>query len=330
LKAIQIDRFGGPETLVRRELPTPTPRDGEVLVRLSHSGVNFMDIHTREGKYATSRTYPMTLPVTLGMEGAGTVAAVGAAVKDLKVGDRVAYCIVRGTYAQFAAVPAWQVVKVPEALSLEMAAASVFHGFTAHYLANDVGQLGPGVTCLVHAASGGIGQILVQLAKRSGARVFATTSTAAKAEVARARGADVAMFYEDGAFAERIREETGGRGVDVVFDSVGKATLRHSFRATRRRGLVVSYGTVSGTVKDLDPIELGEAGSLFLTRPRLADHLADAAMIQRRASELFAALIDGSLKIDIAARYTLDNVDEGLAALEERRTTGKPILVLGE
>jgi NADPH2:quinone reductase len=329
LKAIQIDRFGGPDTLVRRELPTPRPSPDQVLVRLSHSGVNFMDIHTREGKYATSRTYPMTLPVTLGMEGAGTIAAVGAAVKNLKVGDRVAYCIVRGTYAEFAAVPAWCVVKVPEALPLEMAAASVFHGFTAHYLANDVGRLGPGMTCLVHAASGGIGQILVQLAKRSGARVFATTSTAAKAEVARSRGADVAMFYDDGKFAERIREETDGRGVDVVFDSVGKATLRHSFRATRRKGLVVSYGTVSGTVKDLDPIELGEAGSLYLTRPRLADHLADAAMIQSRAHELFGALLDGSLRIDIAARYTLDNVDEGLAALEERRTTGKPILVIG-
>jgi NADPH2:quinone reductase len=218
---------------------------------------------------------------------------------------------------------------VPDALPLEMAAAATFHGLTAHYLAHDVGQLGPGRTCLVHAASGGIGQLLVQLAKRLGARVFATTSTAGKAEVARSRGADVALLYDGGRFADAVREATGGKGVDVVFDPLGSATLRDSLRATRKRGLVVNYGSVSGSVRDLDPIELGEAGSLFLTRPRLADHLDDAPTIRRRAAEIFDALLDGSLQIDIADRVTLDEIPRAMAALEERRIVGKPVLVLG-
>jgi NADPH:quinone reductase len=326
MKSIQIDRYGGPEVLVHRDIAIPIPKPDEVLVRIAWSGINFMDIHTREGKYANSRTYSVTLPCTLGMEGAGVVTAVGADVKDFGVGDRVAYCIVWGSYAECAAVPAWRAVTVPDPLPLEMAAAAMFHGCTAHYLVHDVARLTPGMTCLVHAASGGIGQILIQLAKREGARIFATTSTAAKADIAHSRGADVVMLYENGRFADRIREETNGRGVDVVFDAVGRTTLRDSFRATRRGGLVVNYGSVSGAVRDLDPIELGEAGSLFLTRPRLADHMLDAAMIRRRAQDIFDALLDGSLTIDIAARYTLDDVQKAHAALEERRLVGKPLL----
>ncbi len=328
MQSIQIDRYGGPEVLIRRRIPVPVAGPGEVLIRISHSGINFMDIHTREGKYAGSRTYPVTLPCTLGMEGAGQVVATGEGVTALQPGDRVAYCIVWGSYAEYAAVPAWRVVKVPAALPLAMAAAALFHGFTAHYLAHDVGHLAPGMTCLVHAASGGIGQILIQLARRCGARVYATTSTPEKAEVARTRGADQVVLYENGRFADAIREATGGHGVDVVFDSIGKATLRDSFRATRRRGLVVNYGTVSGPVRDLDPIELGEAGSLFLTRPRLADHLPDAQTIQRRADAIFGALLDGSLKIAIARQYSLDNVAEAHAALEARQMVGKPILAV--
>lgn len=328
MKSIQIDRYGGPEVLVHREIAVPVAKPGEVLIRLSHSGINFMDVHTREGKYAASRTYPVTLPCTLGMEGAGQVVTVGAGVNEFKPGDRVAYCIVWGSYAEFAAVPAWRAVKVPDALPLEMAAASLFHGITAHYLANDVGRLAPGMTCLVHAASGGIGQILIQLAKRLGARVLATTSTPEKAEIARARGADVALLYDNGRFADAVRDATGGRGVDVVFDPIGKTTLRDSLRAACRRGLVVNYGAVSGAVRDFDPLELGEAGSLFLTRPRLADHLLDAAMTRRRADDVFAALLDGSLTISIAGRYTLADVGQAHAALEERRMIGKPVLVI--
>ena len=330
MRSIQIDRYGGPEVIARRNIDIPAVKPGEVLIRISHAGINFMDIHTREGKYAASRTYTVTLPCTLGMEGAGHVVSVGAEVHSLQPGDRVAYCIVWRSYAEFAAVPAWRVVKVPDALPLELAAASLFHGLTAHYLVHDVGRLAHEMTCLVHAASGGIGQILIQLAKASGARVFATTSTAAKAEVARARGADVALLYDNGRFADAVRDATNGRGVDVVFDPIGQATLRDSLRATRCRGLVVNYGAVSGAVRDLDPLELGEAGSLFLTRPRLADHLPDAATIQRRATDIFTALLDGSLKIEIAGRYTLDNVEAAHAALEERRTVGKPVLVVRE
>ena len=328
MKAIQIDRYGGPDVLVRRDIAVPSPAPGEVLIRITHAGINFMDIHTRQGKYAASRTYRTTLPCTLGMEGAGEVAAVGAGVPDFRTGDRVAYCIVWGSYAQYACVPAWRVVKVPAALPLEMAAASLFHGFTAHYLVHDVAHLAPDTTCLVHAASGGIGQILIQLAKRLGARIFATTSTADKAQVARARGADSALLYDGGRFADAVRAATDGQGVDVVFDAIGQATLRDSFRATRKRGLVVNYGAVSGAVRDLDPLELGEAGSLFLTRPRLADHLPDAATIRRRADDIFTALLDGSLRIDIAGRYDLDTVEEAHAALEERRMVGKPVMVV--
>lgn len=329
MKCIQIDRYGGPEVMVRRDIAVPVPKADEVLVCVSHAGINFMDIHTREGKYANSQTYAVSLPCTLGMEGAGEIAAVGADVRDLAVGDRVAWCIVWGAYAEYATVPAWRCVKVPDALRLEMAVAALFHGLTAHYLANDVGRLAPGVTCLIHAASGGIGQILIQLAKRAGARVFATTSTAEKAAVARLRGADTALLYEDGRFANAVREATGGSGVDVVFDPIGAATLRDSLRATRKRGLVVNFGAVSGAVRDLDPLELGEAGSLFLTRPRLADHLPDAATTRRRAADIFAALLDGSLDVDIAGLYAFDQVEDALHALESRRMVGKPVLVIG-
>jgi NADPH2:quinone reductase len=326
MKTIQIHHYGGPEVLRRIDAPVPEAAPGSVLVRVHHAGINFMDIHTRQGKYEKSRTYPVRLPCTLGMEGAGEVVALGEGVTTHRIGDRVAWCIVWGSYAEYAVVPAWQAVKVPDAVPLDLAAASVFQGYTAHYLAHDVGQLSPGKTCLVHAASGGIGQVLIQLATRSGARVIATTSSAEKAAVARKRGADLVVLYDGGRFVEAVREATGGLGVDVVFDSIGKTSLRDSFRAARTRGLIINYGNVSGSVKDLDPLELGESGSLFLTRPRLADHLRSADEIQRRADDIFSALIDGSLKIGISGRYTLDNVEEAHAAYEERRMVGKPVL----
>lgn len=326
MKSIQIHQYGGPEVLQRLDIPVPAAAPGTLLVRVHHAGINFMDIHTRQGKYAQSRSYPVRLPCTLGMEGAGVVVAVGEGVTTHAAGDRVAWCIVWGSYAEYAVVPAWQAVKVPAAIPLDLAAVSVFQGFTAHYLAHDVGQLAPGLTCLIHAASGGIGQILIQLAKRSGARVIALTSSAEKAAVARQRGADLVLLYGDGAVAAAVRTATDGRGVDVVFDSIGKATLRESFRAARTRGLIVNYGNVSGSVTDLDPLELGESGSLYLTRPRLADHLRDAAEIGRRADAVFGALRDGSLNISIAGRYTLDNVEQAHAAYEERRMLGKPVL----
>ncbi len=217
MQAIQIDRYGGPEVIMRREVPVPVPGMGEVLIRLAWSGINFMDIHTRQGKYAGSRSYPQALPTTLGIEGAGTIEALSEGVTEFGVGDRVAYCLSWGSYAEFAVVPAWRVVPVPDELSLERAAASMFHGLTAHYLAYDLGRFGPGVTCLVHAASGGIGQLLVQLGARLGAKVFATTSTDDKAEIARRHGAAATFFYENGrlcqAGARRHGRTRSGRGV---------------------------------------------------------------------------------------------------------------------
>ncbi|WP_144143523.1 quinone oxidoreductase family protein [Paraburkholderia sp. BCC1884] len=329
MRAIQIHEYGGPEVLRRVDIDVPSPGPDEVLVRVVAAGINFMDVHTRQGKYRDSRTYPVRIPCTLGMEGAGEVVQVGANVTSCRKGDRVAWCISWGAYADYAVVPAARVARLPPDTGYDIAAAAIFQGSTAHYLLEDVARIGPGMTCLVHAASGGIGQLLVQLAKRRGAQVFATTSTLDKAATATARGADHVLLYENGAFADRIRELTNGRGVDVVFDAVGRTTLRDSFRATRVRGLVVNYGSVTGPMRDLDPYELGEAGSLFLTRPRLADHLADAATVQRRADDVFAAIRQGALRVEINGRYTLDNVEAAHAALEERRQSGKAVMDIG-
>ncbi|MFL9947631.1 quinone oxidoreductase [Paraburkholderia agricolaris] len=326
MRAIQIHEYGGPEVLRRVEIDVPEPSPGEVLVRVVTAGINFMDVHTRQGKYRDSRTYPVRIPCTLGMEGAGEVVEVGAGVTSCRKGDRVAWCIAWGAYAEYAVVPAARLAKLPDGVGYDIAAAAIFQGSTAHYLLEDVAHIGPGSTCLVHAASGGIGQLLVQLAKRRGAQVFATTSSPDKAALAKARGADHVLMYEDGAFADRIRELTQGKGVDVVFDAVGRTTLRDSFRATRTRGLVVNYGSVTGPMRDLDPYELGEAGSLFLTRPRLADHLADAQTVQRRADDIFDAIQQGALRVEINGRYTLDTVEAAHAALEERRQSGKAVM----
>ena len=329
MRAIQIHEYGGPEVLRRVEIDVPKPGPGEVLVRVVNAGINFMDVHTRQGKYRDSRTYPVRIPCTLGMEGAGELAAVGDGVTSLRAGDRVAWCISWGAYAEYAIVPAARVAKLPDAIAYDTAAAAIFQGSTAHYLLDDVAHIGAGSTCLVQAASGGIGQLLVQLAKRRGAEVFATTSSPEKAAIAKSRGADHVLMYENGAFADRVRELTQGRGVDVVFDAVGRTTLRDSFRATRKRGLVVNYGSVTGPIDDLDPYELGEAGSLFLTRPRLADHLADAQTVQRRADDIFDAILHGALRVEINGRYTLDNVEAAHAALEERRQSGKAVMDIG-
>jgi len=314
--------------LLRRDTQIPEPGPTDVLVHVAFAGINFMDIHTRQGKYARSKTYPVRLPCTLGMEGAGEVVKVGRDVTRVVPGDRVAWCISWGSYAEYACVPERLIAILPDAIGFDLAAASIFQGSTAHYLVNDVARLVPGSTCLVHAASGSIGQILVQLAKRLGAKVFATASSEPKREVARRLGADLTMPYDEGRFADAARAATGGRGVDVVFDSVGRVTLRDSFRAARVGGLIVNYGSVSGPVTDLDPIELGEAGSLFLTRPRLADHLADAETVQRRADDVFAALTDGTLAIPVSARYSLDNVESAHAAIENRQQIGKAVLEL--
>ena len=328
MKALVIDGYGGPEVMHLREIAVPEPGSGEVLVRVAYAGINFMDIHTRQGKYRVSRSYPVRAPCTLGMEGAGTVVAVGEGTRRVRVGDRVAWCIAWGSYATYACVPEHRLARLEPDMPFDLAAASIFQGSTAHYLVNDVARLGPGMTCLVHAAAGSIGQWLVQLATRRGAIVIATASSAEKRAIATDLGATAAFGYDEGGFADAVREATGGHGVDVVFDPVGRSTLRDSFRATRTRGLVVNYGNVSGSLTDLDPIELGEAGSLFLTRPRLTDHLVDAQTVQRRADELFEAVLRGGLQVPLdPRRYTLDDVHVAHERLEGRMQIGKPLLV---
>lgn len=327
MKAITIEQYGGPEVLQKRnDAPKPEVRAGHVLIKVACAGINFMDVHTRQGKYANSQTYCVPLPCTLGMEGSGEVVAFGEDVDDFSVGDRVAWCIAWGSYAEYILVPAALVATIPDDITYALAAASIFQGATAHYLIEDVARLKQGSTCLIHAAAGSIGQLLVQMAKRRGATVFATAGTAEKRAIAIERGADHAFDYSHGGFADQIREANGGNGVDVVFDSVGKTTLRDSFRACRKQGLIVNYGNVSGSLIDLDPIELGEAGSLFLTRPRLADHMADRKTVQRRADDVFSSLLDGSLRVEIESYYTLDNVEQAHARIEGREQIGKAIL----
>lgn len=326
MRAITIEAYGGPEVVqLRRDAPVPVPGAGEVLVQVICAGVNFMDIHTRQGKYADSRTYPVRIPCTLGMEGAGVVVATGPGVTHPVPGQRVAWCIAWGSFAQYAAIPARLAAVIPDAIAFDTAASAMFQGCTAHYLIHDVARLASDSTCLIHAASGSIGQILIQMARRIGAKVYATASTDDKRAVALRRGADAALPYDDGGFAARVCELTRGQGVDVVFDSLGKATLRDSMRATRTRGLVINYGNVSGSIKDLDPYELGEAGSLFLTRPRLADHMADAESVQRRADAVFGAILDGSLAIEITDRYAFEDIAQGHARIEAREQVGKAV-----
>lgn len=325
MKAITLQAYGGPEVAqLRHDVPKPAVTPGHVLIKVACAGINFMDIHTRQGKYAQSVTYPVRLPCTLGMEGAGVVVEVGPGVSHLAVGDRVAWCIAWGAYAEYANVPADNVAQIPSEITFDQAAAAMFQGCTAHYLIDDVARLQAGDTCLIHAASGSIGQLLVQMAIRLGATVFTTGSTAEKCAIALQRGAHQAWTYDG--FADRALAATVGRGVDVVFDSVGKTTLRDSFRACRTRGLIVNYGNVSGSLTDLDPIELGEAGSLFLTRPRLADHMADGATVQRRANAVFAAMLEGSLSVDIEGHYSLETVQQVHARIEARQQIGKAVL----
>lgn len=325
MKAITLQTYGGPDVAhLRHDVAKPQVTAGHVLVKVACAGINFMDIHTRQGKYAASVTYPVRLPCTLGMEGAGVVVEVGPGVSHLAVGDRVAWCIAWGAYAEYANVPADKVAQIPTAIGFDQAAAAMFQGCTAHYLIEDVARLQAGSSCLIHAASGSIGQLLVQMARRLGATVFTTGSSAEKCDIARQRGAHHAWTYDG--FADQVLQATQGRGVDVVFDSVGKTTLRESFRACRTRGLIVNYGNVSGSLTDLDPIELGEAGSLLLTRPRLADHMADGATVQRRANAVFAAMLEGSLSVEIEGHYRLETVQQVHARIEARQQIGKAVV----
>jgi NADPH2:quinone reductase len=322
--AIRIHETGGPEKLRAEEISVPAPGPGEVRFRVEAAGVNFIDTYKRSGLYA------VPLPHTLGQEAAGVVTAVGAGVTDFKTGDHVASAAVNGGYAAEATAPAAQTVRVPSGVTAQLAAAVLLQGMTAHYLACDTWALKPGDTALVHAAAGGVGLLLVQIARMRGARVFATVGADSKIALARAAGADE-VFNLNAAgpekFHEAARAFTGGRGVDVVYDGVGQATFEGSLASLRPRGLLASFGNASGPVPPFAPLLLSQRGSLFFTRPTLAHYVATPAELHRRAADLFAWIAEGSLKVRIGATFPLAQAAEAHRAIEGRATTGKVLLV---
>jgi NADPH:quinone reductase len=321
--AIRIYETGGPEKLRVDDVPIPVPGAGELRMRVEAVGLNFIDTYKRSG------LYPAKLPHVLGQEAAGVVTAVGAGVTEFNVGDHVASAAVNGAYAAEALAPAAQTVRVPEGVSSQVAAAVLVQGMTAHYLACDTWPLKGGETALVHAAAGGVGLLLVQIAKKRGARVFATVGTDAKAELARSAGADAVCVYSRENFAEAARAFTGGRGVDVVYDGVGKDTFEGSLACLRPRGLLASFGNASGAVPPFSPLILSQKGSLFLTRPTMAHYVATPAELRARSDDLFAWIAKGELKVRIGATFPLTAAAEAHRALEGRTTTGKVLLLPG-
>jgi NADPH2:quinone reductase len=323
MQAIRIHEYGGPEQCRLIEIELPAPGRREVAVKIEVAGLNFIDVHMRLGRYAKSDTYRNALPMTLGMEGAGTVQAVGEDVTDLRMGDRVAYCIVRGSFAQVAIVPADKLVKVPAGVEFGSAAALMLQGLTAHYLSHSAFPLQPGQTCLVHAAAGGVGGLLVQLAKLRGARVIGTVGSDEKAALARGHGCDHVVLYREQDFRQEVRRITEDEGVHVVYDSIGRLTIASSIRSLRRRGTVINYGGASGLVESIVPLELGEAGSVFFTRPHLADYIATPQELRARADELFGLAAAGKLRTTIDRTFPLAQTREAMDYLEAGKTRGK-------
>ena len=328
MKAIGVREFGEAGNLELMEMPRPEPGPGEVLVKVACAGVNFIDIYMRSGAYKRSDTYQTPLPMVLGMEGAGQIVALGQGVTSHRVGEVVAWCLSRGSYAEYAAVPAWRLVGVPPGVPMAVAAALMLQGMTAHYLTHSAYPLKKGDYCLVHAAAGGVGQLLVQLAKMRGAIVIATVGSKEKAEIANARGADYSIIYSQEDFQPLARDLTEGRGVDVVYDSVGKDTLSRSIRSLKRRGTCILFGGSSGMVDCVDPLELAEAGSVYFTRPHLADYLADREEIGMRAGDLFRAAAGGKLVVSIDREYPLEEARQAHEAMEGRRSRGKILLAV--
>lgn len=321
MKVIVVEQPGGPEQMRLVEWPKPAPGPGQALVKIAAAGVNFIDIYHRTGLYKVDP------PITLGMEAAGVVEAVGEGVSEVAPGDRVAYAMSRGAYAEYAVVPAWMLVKLPPALDFNSAAAVMLQGMTAHYLVYSTYPLNEGESCVIHAAAGGVGLLLVQMAKMRGARVFGTVSTEAKAELARQAGADEVIVYTKQDFLEVVRSATNGRGVDVVYDSVGAATWEKSLDCLRPRGMMVSYGNASGPVPPFQPLVLSQKGSLFLTRPSLQHYVATREELLWRAGDVLAWVQEGRLKLRIERVYRLAEAAEAHRALESRATAGKLLVV---
>ena len=321
MKAVRVHQYGGLESLTYEEVPVPEPGEGEARLKVEAIGVNFIDIYHRIGRYQGS------LPLTLGQEAAGTVDAVGPGVTGLQPGDRVACASVQGTYADFVVVPAWRLVPIPAGVDSNAAAAVMLQGQTAHYLAHSTFPLQKGDTALVHAAGGGTGQLLVQIAKRRGARVIGTASTEEKAALAREAGADEVINYVQNDFESEVKRLTNNAGVDVVYDSVGKDTFDKSLKCLRRRGMMVLFGASSGAVPPMDPQILNARGSLFLTRPTLAHYTADRAELLSRTDDLFQWIAAGALKVRIDQTFPLAQVAEAHRYLEGRQSKGKILLI---
>jgi NADPH2:quinone reductase len=328
MHAIQITEHGGPEVMKWTELPTPSPAKGDVLVRVEAAGINFIDVYFRKG------SYKMPLPAILGLEGAGTVEAIGPEVTTVKIGERVAWSDrvgmtpgASGSYATHTLVPAARLVAVPADLDARSAAAAMLQGMTAHYLARSTFPLRAGHTCLVHAAAGGVGLLLCQMAKMAGARVIGTVSTEQKAKLAEQAGADDVILYATHDFESEARRLTAGRGVDVVYDSVGATTFDKSLASLAPRGMLVLFGQSSGAVAPFDPQVLNAKGSLFLTRPNLAHYVSTRDELLARAGDVLGWVQSGKLKLRIGATYKLRDAAEAHRALEGRATTGKVMLL---
>ena len=318
--AIQIQKTGGPEVLKAVDLPVPTPAAGQILIRHQAVGLNFIDTYHRSG------LYPMKLPVVLGLEAAGIVEALGEGVTRFVVGDRVAYNGTPGAYAQASAVPADRAIKVPDAVSLETAAAVLLKGMTAEFLVRRCFHVKPGDVVLIHAAAGGVGSILVQWCKTLGATVIATVGSEAKASITRDLGADHVILYSQEDVAARVSEITGGKGVAVVYDGVGKDTFEASLKSLARRGVLATFGNASGPVPPFTPLELS-GKSLFVTRPRLFDYIMTTEELDESAQALFEVLASGAVKIDIGQTFPLAEAQAAHEALEGRRTTGATLLL---
>jgi len=321
MRAVRVHKYGGPEVLTNEDIAIPEPKVGEARVKIEAIGLNFIDIYQRTG------LYQLPLPFTLGREAAGIVDAVGPNATELNVGDRVAYAMEPGAYAEYAVVPAWKLVPVPAQLDSRSAAATMLQGMTAHYLVHSTYSLKQGETALVHAAAGGVGLLLIQIAKRRGARVIGTVSTEEKARLAKAAGADEVILYSRVDFSAEVKRLTNGAGVHVIYDSVGQATFEKSLDCLRPRGCLALFGQSSGPVPPFDLGKLATMGSLFVTRPTLVHYMSDRSELLGRANELFDWIASGQLKLRIDKSFALADAAEAHRLLEGRKTTGKVVLV---
>lgn len=321
MQAIQVSTVGGPEVLTLTDLPVPSPKPNEALVEIKASGVNFIDVYFREGRY------PTELPFVNGQEAAGVVVQTGSEVTNVQRGDRVAYTSTLGSYAQYAAVPDSRLVKIPDGLDFEQAAAAMLQGMTAHYLLYSTYPLKKDETALIHAAAGGVGQLLVQMAKRIGARVIGTAGTQEKAQLARDAGADECIVYTEADFETETWRLTDGKGVEVVYDGVGAATFDKDLNVLRPRGYLVLFGGASGAVPPFDLIKLSQKGSLFITRPTLAHYTATREELEWRAGDVLQWIASGELKLSIHKTYPLAGAADAHRDLEGRKTTGKLLLI---